>query len=164
MKYTSIQHLQEALKQERYRHAGEEQDQFEVLLESAGSFRSEFLRWVFEKYAGFVDTRKQAGLCYFQENRDEALSIIQKLIHSEDPDDRDTANEVLQQIKIPQSYGLVKILLDDKYPYLQFDACEFLREKYPADVKKTLLKLLNHEIINVRETANKLLQEFRVSN
>lgn len=164
MEYTSLRNLQETFKQKRYRSDVQEEDQFQTLLQSTGSFRSEFLRWVFEEYVGYTATRKQAGLYYFQQDPEEVLSIAQKLIHSEDPDDRDTASEVLQEIKIPQSYELVRFLLNDKYPYLQFDACEFLQEKYPAEVEETLIKLSKHELSHVREAVNKLLQEFGASN
>ena len=89
--------------------------------------------------------------------------IIEKLIRSDDPDDRDTASEILQEINTPRSYELMRLLLKDDYPYLQLDACDFLIEKYPVEVEKTLQKLSNHENENVREAANKRLQKINDS-
>jgi hypothetical protein len=163
MQNMSILDLQISLEQNRYLNAGEEQDHFERLLKQSGPNRAGFVRWVLEAYKGFIDTRKQAGIYYLHENRDEALLILEKLIHSDDPDDRDTANELLQELNEPFSYELIRILLKDLYPYLQFDACEFLKEKYPEEVRETLKGLLNNNDEQVRRTAENQLKQLNLS-
>jgi hypothetical protein len=163
MQNMSILDLQISLEQNRYLNASEEQDHFERLLKQSGPNRAGFVRWVLEAYKGFIDTRKQAGIYYLHENRDEALLILEKLIHSDDPDDRDTANELLQELNEPFSYELIRILLKDLYPYLQFDACEFLKEKYPEEVRETLKELLNNNDEQVRRTAENQLKQLNLS-
>ena len=148
------------LKVNCYRHAGEEQDEFEKILSQAQGCRYEFLCWVVSEYQGFIDTRKQAGIIFVQEYEDEAQEMLRKLIVSDNPDNRDTASEILQETKPPNASELVRSLLEDPYPYLQFDACEFLKDEFPSEVKTTLLQLAQNKDARVRAAAQQQLLDF----
>ena len=147
------------LSTKRYRHAGEEQDDLEMLLASVGPYRQELLRWELEEGKRFVDPRKQAGLTLFRENPSQVWSILEKLVASSDPDDRDTACETLQEINEPRAYPLVKPLLHDQYPYLQLEACDFLKNIYPDEVTRTLTELLQNPNESIQIAAKELLSK-----
>jgi HEAT repeat protein len=135
-----------------------EQDMLESLLAMSGEYRMELLKWVMkDKKFGFVAARRQAGLEFVMNEPDEGWKILEQLILSQDPDDRDTAFEILVELNDPRSPNLVKNLLNDEYPYLQFEACDFLLNIFPKDVRITLQKLTSHKNVIVREAAEKIL-------
>jgi len=136
-----------------------EQDAFNSLLEMSCEQRMELLKWVMKDIkGGFVALRKQAGLEFIKNFPDEGWRILENLIRSDDPDDRETACEILEELQDPRSYHLIRELLDDKYPSLQFDACDFLLDTFPQDVKNTLTRLAKHENKIVREAAEERLE------
>jgi hypothetical protein len=144
----------------RFYHAGEEQDVLEELLKTSGNNRLALLKWEMKDHVrGFVDARKQAGLEFVKLSSKEGWEILEQLISSDNPDDRDTAGSIFEGLNDSRSYPLMKPLLDDKYPSLQLDACDFLKDEYPKEVKETLNKLLLDEREPVREAAKKRLQE-----
>jgi hypothetical protein len=144
---------------QRFVNEIEEQDTLVELISSSGKYRLELLRWVMkEKKVGFIEIRKLSGLEFVKEAPEEGWKILEELIKSTNPDDRDTANEVLQELNDPKSYNLVKTLLNDEYASLQFDACDFLMKIFPEEVVRTLKGLLLHESERVREAAEKKLE------
>jgi hypothetical protein len=154
----SLEDAKRKLTSTKYRDAGEQEDDLMRLLEDMGEHQTDLLRWEFaEHQIGFVDPRKQAGLIYFSQYPDETWSILEKLIGSKDPDDRDTACEVLMEIGGERVNQLIKLLLKDPYPYLQFDACDYLKDIFLADVVETLQQLLKHENEKVRKQAQSKL-------
>ena len=137
-----------------------EQDMLDSLLEKSGIQRMELLKWVMkDKKVGFVAARRQAGLEFVKNSPDEGWEILELLIQSENPDDRETACEILEELNDPRSPNLVKNLLNDEYPSLQFDACDFLSEIFPQEVKESLQRLTCHKSNIVREAAEKRLNQ-----
>ncbi|PKO11976.1 MAG: hypothetical protein CVU39_26650 [Chloroflexi bacterium HGW-Chloroflexi-10] len=144
---------------QRYVNDIAEQDTLEALLEMSGGQRMELLKWVMkDKKNGFLAPRKQAGLEFVKNAPDEGWGILEQLIRSDNPDDRETACEILEEFRDPKSYQLIKMLLDDEYPSLQFDACDFLSDIFSQDVIRTLTGLTQHENKIVREAAEKRLE------
>ena len=121
--------------------------------------RAEFVKWVFQSLKGYIVTRKEAGLRFMHEQPDEGWIIISELIESIDPDDRDTASEVIRELQDPKGDDFVKQLLDDRWPYIQLDACEYLFSRFPEDVRPVLQKLSKHDREWVREYAKKMLDK-----
>jgi len=137
-----------------------EQDMLDSLLEKSGIQRMELLKWVMkDKKVGFVAARRRAGLEFVKNSPDEGWEILELLIQSENPDDRETACEILEELNDPRSPNLVKNLLNDEYPSLQFDACDFLSEIFPQEVKVTLQRLTSHKSNIVRAAAEKRLNQ-----
>jgi hypothetical protein len=155
---SSLEDAKRKLTTTKYRHAGEQEDDLMSLLEDMSEHQTDLLRWEFvEHQIGFVDPRKQAGLIYYSQYPDETWSILEKLIKSKNPDDRDTACEVLMEIGGERANQLIKPLLNDPYPYLQFEACDYLKDIFLTDVVATLQQLLINENDRVRKQAqNKL--------
>lgn len=133
----------------------------EKALERTPSFTNQILEWVFAELNGYVDTRVRAGreLCKF--NRQRVWSVLELLIKSGDPDDRDTALTLLTELGSEYAYQLAKPILKDRYPYLQFDAVEFLKDKYPSEAIEMLQELAQHENPKTREIAVKYLHSMR---
>jgi hypothetical protein len=144
---------------QRFVDAGPESDVLESLLEVSGDYRMELLKWVMkDKKIAFVAPRKRAGLEFVKNAPDEGWKILEELIFSSDPDDRDTAFEILEELNDPRSPKLIKLLLNDEYPSIQFEACDYLSDIFPKDVKRTLKELLKHQYSFVREAAEKRLK------
>ena len=87
--------------------------------------------------------------------------ILENLLKSDDPDDRDTALVIFQEINDPRAYSLVKPLLYDQYPYLRYEACEFLEDVYPDEVVTALKDMLHNPDERVRLTAEKMLAKMK---
>jgi hypothetical protein len=147
-----------------YLHAGEEQDDLTMLLkEVEGTQREELLRWVLEDHVtGFVDARKMAGLELVRESPSQTWNILKKLLNSDNPDDRDTASEILQEINTPDIYPLMKPLLYDRYPYIRFDACDFLKDIYRDEVIVSLRQMLSDPDERTRNAAKKRLLDMKI--
>jgi len=144
----------------KYRHAGEQEDDLMRLLVYVGEYQKDLLAWEFvEHQNGFVDPRKRAGLIYLSQWPDEAWNILENLIISVNPDDRDLACEVLMDIGGERASPLIKLLLKDPYPYIQFEACDYLMDTYSTDVVETLKQLSNHELDQVRKQAQMRLNK-----
>lgn len=127
------------------------------LLERAGTHTSAVLRWIFAEYKGYTKTRARAGLEFVKGNPIEGWLILEHLIASDDPDDRDTALTVLVMSGDSRAPQLAKALLKDTWPYLQFDAADFLKEIYPTEVNAALQSLLHHDEEWVRDEARRRL-------
>jgi HEAT repeat protein len=143
----------------RFLHTGEEMDVLEELLKNSGENRLELLKWVMKDRIGDTFPRVQAGLEFMKLAPEDGWEILVQLISSNDPDDRDTASWIFEELNDPRSYPLMKPLLDEKYPSMQFDACDFLMDIYPKEVEETLKQLAADENKNVREAAQKRLDE-----
>ena len=117
------------------------------------------LKWVFADHKGYVESRAQAGLEYFQVNPREGWSILERLVNSNEPDDRETALAVAIGLDLERSTQLVKHLLHDAYPYLQLEAAKYLAVAFPVEVRACLYKLLVDQPRWVGEAAKKLLLE-----
>ena len=113
----------------------EEKNFFHLLQKIDPEYKHNFIKWTFESLEGFVDTRVKAGQLYFLEDPIDCWNTITALIISDDPDDRDTASLMIQELKDQRGVDLMKKLLYDRYPYIQFDAIESKLEKYYNDLK-----------------------------
>lgn len=119
--------------------------------------RQEFSRRVFQYLIGYTSTRKAAGLLVIKEHPRKGWEILSLLVESSNPDDRDAALEIIQELKDPRGEDLLRRLLSDPYPYIQLDACEYLLFKLPQEVHPILQKLQKHDLDWVREEAENLL-------
>ncbi len=84
--------------------------------------------------------------------------MVEELVKSEDPDDRDTALTLLTQNPTTYSYQLARPLLSDPWPYLRLEAVEFLKRVYPLEARQGLLELVHHNEEWVRKAARKALE------
>lgn len=122
------------------------------------------LKWIFVEHKGYVEPRARAGLKFVQRNPVEGLTVIEQLIGSSDPDDRDAAVTVLERYGQASVFHLAKPLLIDRYPYLRFEAIELLGDIYPEEVKASLRELAEHETEKwVREAAQNQLRKMKES-
>jgi HEAT repeat protein len=129
------------------------------LLDKAPDQRQRLMEWIFAEHQGYVNTRTQAGREILSNDPEQGWRILERLINSEDPDDRDTALTLLAESRDPRAYPLARRILDDPYPYLQFDAIEFLKSIYPVEVAITLRNLSEHKLEWVQDEARGLLLE-----
>jgi hypothetical protein len=129
----------------------------DLLAQPPGEFDA-ILKWIFAEHKGYVEPRVRAGLRFLERNPAEGLTVIEQLIGSSDPDDRDTAITVLERYGQINVFHLAKPLLNDPYPYLQFEAVALLRNIYAEEVNSTLKELAEHRTEKwVRESAQKQL-------
>jgi hypothetical protein len=143
-----------------YRRDDFETDDFiDLLGQLPEKDRSEFAKWVFRSYAGFIATRREAGLRFFSEHPECGWNVVDELINSTDSNDRDTANEVIQELKDPRGDVYMKQLLYDQDPNIQIDACQYLLYKVPEVVKPILASLTLHKWQWVRERALEILSD-----
>ncbi len=153
-------HLEEA-KQLLKQEPRLDEDQWQVLeklLMRAGDQTDSILRWVFADHTGYTEVRVRAGLEFFKRNPAEGWSILEYLVTSDDADNRDTALGVLVASEDPRAPQLARSLLTDPWPYLQFDAANFLEKIYRADVVAALQALLkSSEEEWIRDEAQKRL-------
>jgi HEAT repeat protein len=144
----------------QFRYESEQQEVLEELLETSGENRLDLLRWEMREHVnGFVYPRSLAGLEFIKLAPEEGWEIVEQLIKSSNDDNRNTAREILQKLNAPRAYPLLKLLLADQYIYLQLAACDFLMDIYPKEVEETLKQLAADENKNVREAAQKRLDE-----
>jgi hypothetical protein len=127
------------------------------LLKSPPDEADTILEWIFAEHKGYIEARARAGLKFLEKNPMQGWFILETLINSRNPDDRDTGLTVLGRSGNADKYYLAKPILNDPYPYLQFDAVELLQKIYPEEVKSILWSLATHETVWVRENAQKLL-------
>jgi len=123
--------------------------------------KNEILQWIFCEYKGFTYYRSRAGVHYVSTYPDKGWAILEELINSEDPDDRDTAISVISEISDSRGDSLALKLLVDDYPYLQFAAVEVLMKTHRNEVLNVLNKLTTHKEQWVREKAYELLLEIK---
>lgn len=134
------------------------------VLEQSPTQAAALFEWAFAKYKeGYTDTRVQAGRQVLKDNPQRGWLILEQLIVSDNPDDRDTALTLLAESGDPRAYPLVKPLLQDPWPYLQLDAAGFLKDIYSDEVVIALQNLLDHGSVWVGEAAQLLLQEMNVA-
>ncbi len=140
-------------------------DQWEMLNQllcgETESDREDVLFWVFTKHRGYTYVRMKAGIEFTQRKPEVAWPALEQLIGGPDSDDRDAALSVLAEIKDPRGYPLARPLLNDPYPYLQFDAIDFLQEVYPEEVYAALQGLLENPLEWNRDTARERLEKLR---
>ena len=115
------------------------------------------LEWVFFQHQGYIDTRARAGLKLLEQSSERSWSILEQLVVSDKPDDRDTPLAVLSTLRSERAIGLAACLLDDPYPYVRLEAAEFLGPYLPDKVKSVLLDLLEHQEDWVQQKATSLL-------
>jgi len=77
-------------------------------------------------------------------------------LNSTDPDDRDTAFEILAEIDSEESNKLLLGLIDDEFEYIQLQALGHLKSHYPAEVKAQSLALQRSANDNVRLQAGEI--------
>lgn len=117
------------------------------------------LEWIFSEHKGYVEPRAKAGLRFLERNSEQGWLILEQLMQSSDPDDRDVAITVLERAGDQNNFYLAKPILEDPYPYLQFDAIDLLTNHFPSKVRSVLQSLLAHEQAWVRENAQKRLSK-----
>ncbi len=131
----------------------------EALIKEAPDQRQALMECIFEHSMAFTDTRARAGREAFNGDPTKGWLILERLVNSDDPDDRDAAITLLTEIGGPRAQELAKPILNDSYPYLRFEAIDFLEKVYPDKVIVALQGLLNDEGKRVREEAQKRLTE-----
>lgn len=137
--------------------------QIELFLNRHKSEADILLKWIFAEYKGYVDTRVRAGSQFLQHNLIEGRRILERLIASPDPDDRDTALSVLASLGDSYAAQQAIPLLRDPNPYLQLDAAEFLWKHFPSEVKVCLEGLIEHEASWIRSAAQQLLAKMKTT-
>lgn len=141
-----FQDAKEQLSKGFFRESIHEIEALEKLLSAAGSEKTLLARWEYaENKTGFVEPRSAAGLIFYQDDQEAFWEVTERLIGSEDPDNRDTALTTLGSIHDPRKYALMKLLLDDPYFYIQFEAIEQLIEQFPSEVLELLNRLAQSE-------------------
>ncbi len=138
-----------------------EWDVINTLLKQSESEADTILKWVFEQYKGYTDTRARAGFQFLKNNPAEGQRIIERLVSSSDPDDRDTALAVLVALNDINAAQMAKPLLSDPNPYLQLDAAELLWNLFPSEVRACLEKLIEHKVSWVSSAARELLLKMK---
>ncbi len=123
---------------------GNEWDIVSQLLTNPPDEFDAILEWIFTWHKGYVAPRVIAGLKFIERNPAQGWTALEQLIHSDDPDDRDTALQTLEGSKNQNQYFLAKSLLQDEYRYLQVEAIDLLREIFPDEVEDALRSLANH--------------------
>jgi HEAT repeat protein len=126
--------------------------------------KTDVLSWLVEKHKGYVDVRIQAGTVLLREQAEPIWSIIERLITSDNPDDRDVALSLLSQLSSERAHQLARPLLHDTWPYLQLEAAGYLKEIYPAETAHALEPLLQHQEAWVRTAAKSTLDGISDSN
>lgn len=115
------------------------------------------LEWVFFQHHGYIDTRARAGLKLLEQSSERGWSILEQLVVSDNPDDRDTALVVLSTLRSERAIELAACLLDDFYPYVRLEAAEFLGPYLPDKVKSVLLDLQGYQEDWIQQKATNLL-------
>ncbi len=156
----SLKDIEEQLQRDRGSPEAE-WDVINTLLKQSESEADTILKWVFAQYKGYTETRARAGFQFLQNNPAEGWHILERLVSSSDPDDRDTALAVLAALHDINAAQLAKPLLNDPTPYLQLDAAEFLWEFFPSEVNACLEKLIEHEVSWVSCAARELLPKLK---
>jgi hypothetical protein len=131
----------------------------ENILSKMRNRKTDVLHWIFVEHKGYTDIRAKAGIEYLIIAPEKGWTILESLISSKDPDDRDVAIVVLQNLDDPKAKELAKVILYDVWPYLQFEAIEFLMDTFPIEAKIVLANLCNNEQEWVRKEAYRILQE-----
>jgi HEAT repeat protein len=130
----------------------------ESLLAPDHSARRNILGWLLTNHEGYVEVRVRAGTELLTENPKEAWRIIEDLVKSDDPDDRDTALTLLSQNPSQAGYELARPLLKDPWPYLRLEAVEYLKHVYANEVRQVLSELEQHSEEWVRKAARSSLE------
>lgn len=136
--------------------------EWEVVVQLLSQFSAEresIIRWLFEEYNGYIDTRSRAGLELVECNPTKGWDILKLLISSVDPDDRDTALGVLELLDNDNAAQMALPLLNDEWTYIRLEAAIFVRRFYPENAARCLEDLLQQEMPSVKEEARKLLAE-----
>jgi hypothetical protein len=123
---------------------GNEWDIVSELLTNPPDEFDAILEWIFTAHKGYVAPRAIAGLKFIERKPERGWAALGQLIRSDDPDDRDTALQTLENSKNQNQYFLAKPLLQDEYRYLQFEAIDLLREIFPDEVEDALRNPASH--------------------
>lgn len=126
--------------------------------------REAITQWLFEHHRGYVDTRVRAGLELMKHQPTDGWRILEHLISSKDPDDRDTALAVLEIQDHKDAARMAFPLLDDEWPYIKLEAAAFIGRFFPHEAHECLTRLLYHESVSVRERAQSLLTATESTN
>ncbi len=95
--------------------------------------REAMMLWLFEHSVGYVDTRARAGVEFLEINPAGGWSALERLVSSQDPDDLDTALEVLEILNTEEAARWALPLLDDAWPYIAQAAAAFVGRFYPPE-------------------------------
>jgi hypothetical protein len=131
----------------------------EAFLASAPQSRTEILRWLFSHHKGYVDVRVRAGAELLTSHPHETWRLVEELVKSDDPDDRDTALTMLAQNPATSSYELARPLLSDPWPYLRLEAVDYLKRVYPLEARQALRDFEHHHEEWVRNAVRKALED-----
>ena len=76
---------------------GNESDIVDELLENPPDKVDVTLEWIFSAHKGYVEPRARAGQRFLERNPEQGWFILEQLMRSSDPDDRDVAVTVLER-------------------------------------------------------------------
>lgn len=138
--------VEEFRKQEHLDHGSVEAEWevIENLLERYPDQKDALHEYVFCHYRGYVDNRVRAGWAVFQAQPAEGWQMLENLVRRSDPDDRDTALQILVRLNDDHAQQLALMLIEDEYPYIALDAIDFIQSRHPLEAKTGLEKLLRH--------------------
>jgi HEAT repeat protein len=137
---------------------GNEWDTVDELLANSPDGLDTILEWIFSEHKGYVEPRARAGERFLERNPTRGWLVLERLLSSNDPDDRDTAITVLGRTGDRTRYYLARPLLRDPYGYLQYEAVELLMKDYPEEVRPILQELARQATTEwEKEAAQKLL-------
>lgn len=132
------------------------------LTELSPNQQLETTKWILEEYAGYTDVRVWAGLEYIKREKPKGLAILERLIRSHNPDDRDTALSILSSLQDPEIYKLAKPLMMDTWPYIRINAVDLLRNIYPLEAIAALKTIERHQESWVRKAVRDRLNSMSV--
>jgi hypothetical protein len=137
---------------------GNEWEIVDELLANSPDGLDTILEWIFSEHRGYVEPRARAGERFLQRNPTRGWLVLERLLSSSVPDDRDVAITALGRTGERSSYLLARPLLRDAYGYLQFEAVELLMQDYPEEVRPVLQELAREARAEwEKEYAQKLL-------
>jgi HEAT repeat protein len=120
--------------------------------------KGDILRWLFAHHKGFVEVRARAGADLMRSHRHEVWKLIQDLVKSHDPDDRDTALTLLAQHPSASSFEMARPLLNDPWPYIRLEAVDYLKRVYPFEALQALREFEQHNEEWVRNAVRTALE------
>jgi len=132
--------------------------QIQNLIQSNPSEADEILRSVFISFRGFVETRVHSARILLGSNPLFVLETSKKLVSSTNPDNRDSALQILREINSQEAKEIALPLINDVCPNIAFDAIEFLGKDDLLVAKMALDKLTQNSESWVRAKAKSLLE------
>lgn len=138
--------------------AATEWQRIEPILRQAKTQQVDLLRWIFVQSHAYTETRARAGILLIAAAPHVGWTLLRQLLSSPNPDDRAAAITVLEHVDDPHKRELLKPLLDDPWPYIQFEAVDMLLDSHPTEVRAVLEQLMQHKEAWVRTASTERLR------